>query len=73
MIEYYNKPIYIRKSISNNLLLRYKKMYFDFVQNNRLKKMIINHKNVLLLSSSLSKLGSLILLNKSKIFYNNKN
>lgn len=44
MIKYYNRPIYIKKFILNNLLPRYKKVYLWFSQKNRLENMIFNFK-----------------------------
>ena len=72
-IKYYNRPICIKKFISNNLLPRYKKVYFWFSQKNRLENVIFNLKIFIFLLSNLSNLVSFILYFNIEVFYNNKN
>lgn len=73
IMEDYNKPIKIGRSILNRSLLGRKKIQLQLSLKDSSKSFILNLQNVYYLLSSQCNLVSLKLLNNSKIFYYNKN
>lgn len=72
-MKYYNKPTYIRSSMSNILIFRCGKLHLCFTQKNISKKMVFNLKDIFILANSLSNFIKLTLLDNSKIYHNIKN
>lgn len=73
MIEYYEKPTCIERFMLDELLPKHGKIHLYIAQNDRLEEMILNFKDNFFLSSSPINFISLVLLNNSKIYHNNKN
>lgn len=73
MIEYHKKHTWIRSSTVDGMLPGWKKMFLCLNLKNRHKKVILDLKNVFIISHSPFNLVSLGLLNNDRIFYDNEN
>lgn len=70
--EFYNKPIWIGGSISNNIIYGWRKIWLCLNQKHNTIKVIFDFKDIFFLSNGLYNLDNLILLNNYDIFYNIK-